>query len=154
MTENTTASNNPESLLKSTNPKDRIGIHKPPIHLIPASALIHESMAFLDGAVKYGPYNWRGEAVSASVYLAAAMRHILAWQDGEENSRDANRHHLGHARACLAILLDAQSIGKLVDDRPQPGAASDLIDKLTGKKAAPTPKVEEFPVLPGGKPPA
>ena len=130
-----------EKLLKSTNPKDRIGIHKPPIHLIPASALIHESMAFLDGAIKYGPYNWRGEAVSASIYIGACMRHLLAWQDREELSRDARRHHLGHARACLGILLDAQSLGQLVDDRPKEGKAAHLIEEFTGNKAAPTPTV-------------
>jgi len=27
-------------------------------------------------------------------------------------------HHLGHALACLAILLDAQEAGMLGDDRP------------------------------------
>lgn len=132
---------NPETLLKSTNPKDRIGIHKPPIHLIPASALIIESMAFLDGAIKYGPYNWRKERVSASIYVGAALRHLLAWQDREELSRDARRHHLGHARACLGIILDAQAINQLVDDRPEPGAAAQLIEEFTGKKAAPTPTV-------------
>jgi len=47
------------SLMKSTNPKDRIGIKKPPIHLVPPVAIIHEAMAFKDGADKYGPYNWR-----------------------------------------------------------------------------------------------
>lgn len=130
-----------EVLLTSTNPKDRIGIHKPPIHLIPAAALIHEAMAFLDGAIKYGPYNWRKEKVSATVYTAATFRHLLAWQDREELSRDARRHHLAHARACLGIILDAQSIGQLVDDRPPAGAASDLIEQFTGKKAAPTPTV-------------
>jgi hypothetical protein len=32
-------------------------------------------------------------------------------------------HHLGHAIACLAILLDAQEAGMLVDDRPILGAS-------------------------------
>jgi hypothetical protein len=123
-----------EVLLKSTNPKDRIGIHKPPLHLIPPAALLHEAMAFLDGAIKYGPYNWRKEKVSAEIYIGAAMRHLLAWQDREELSRDARRHHLGHARACLGILIDAQANNQLEDDRPEPGKAADLIEELTAKK--------------------
>lgn len=113
--------------LRSTNPKDRIGIKKPPIHLIPAVASIHEAMAFGDGAKKYGPYNWRSESVSASIYIAALYRHIMSWYDGEDYAQDSGVHHLGHARACLAIILDAASVGKLVDDRPSAGQAAILL---------------------------
>jgi len=116
---------------KSTNPKDQIGINKPPIHLVPAVAIIHEAMAFKDGAEKYGPYNWRGESVSASVYMAACYRHLMAWFDGEEFARDSRVHHLGHARACLAIILDAASVGKLVDDRPSAGSSATLLSSLS-----------------------
>lgn len=42
-------------------------------------------------------------------------------------------HHLGHARACLAIIIDAESVGALVDDRPLPGATGRLIRKYTQK---------------------
>lgn len=116
---------------RSTNPKDRIGITKPPIHLVPPVAVIHEAMAFKDGAAKYGPYNWRGESVSASVYIAACLRHVMSWQDGEAMSQDSRVHHLGHARACLAIILDAESVGMLVDDRPLPGGSAALLSALT-----------------------
>lgn len=119
---------------RSTNPKDRIGITKPPLHLVPPVAIIHEAMAFKDGAEKYGPYNWRGESVSASVYIAATLRHIFSWNDGEAISQDSRVHHLGHARACLAILLDAESVGKLIDDRPPPGFASTLLTLMTTSK--------------------
>jgi hypothetical protein len=36
-------------------------------------------------------------------------------------------HHLGHAMACCAILLDARETGNLADNRPTPGAAGDMI---------------------------
>lgn len=116
---------------RSTNPKDRIGMKKPPLHLIPSTAMIWESMAFRDGAKKYGPYNWRDESVSASVYVAACKRHLEAWFDHEENAPDSGVHHLAHSRACLAILLDAQWNGTLVDDRPTAGNATELIEMLT-----------------------
>jgi hypothetical protein len=119
---------------KSTNPKDRIGMHKPPLHLIPGVALVEESMAFKDGAEKYGPYNWRDEKVSASIYVSAALRHLHDWYDGQECASDSGRHHLAHARACLGILLDAQSIGQMVDDRPKPGKTAERIEALTVKK--------------------
>ena len=108
------------------NPKTVIGATKAPLHLVPPSATYYTALAFEDGARKYGPYNWRDEAVSASVYYSAAKRHLDAWWDGEDLSRDAKVHHLGHVMACCAIMLDALSIDKLNDDRPTPGAAARL----------------------------
>lgn len=116
------------------NPKDALGIKKPPLNLNPAAALLHMSMAMGNGAVKYGAYNWRGKKVKGSIYIAAAERHMKAWYDSrEEVASDSGVHHLGHAMACLAIILDAQATGNLVDDRPAPGATSELIDLLTVK---------------------
>lgn len=117
--------------MESTNPKDRIGVTKPPIHLVPATGLIHEAMAFRDGAEKYGPYNWRDAKVSASIYVAALMRHVMAWYNGEEDAQDSGVHHLAHAKACLGILLDAQECGALVDDRPTAAPVAELITRLT-----------------------
>lgn len=118
---------------KSTNPKDRIGIKKPPLHLIPSSALLHEAMAMKNGMEKYGPFNWRSETVAGTIYIAAAMRHILAWMDGNNYAEDSGVHHLGHARASLGIILDAMETGNLVDDRPEKGPAVSLTIKLTTK---------------------
>lgn len=108
------------------NPKTAAGAAKVPLHLVPPSATYHLAEAFADGARKYGPFNWRDKGVSASVYIAAMMRHVDAYRDGEDVSRDALVHHLGHVMACCAIILDAASVGKLNDDRPTPGAAADL----------------------------
>lgn len=108
------------------NPKTAAGALKVPLHLVPPSATHHMAKAFEDGAKKYGPYNWRESGVSASVYIAAMMRHVDAYRDGEDVSRDALVHHLGHVMACCAIILDAQSVGMLNDDRPTKGAAADL----------------------------
>jgi hypothetical protein len=41
--------------------------------------------------------------------------------------------HEAHAMACMAILVDAATLGKLVDDRPPVGAAANLIAELTEK---------------------
>lgn len=102
------------------NPKSAFGIAKDPLHLIPPEALIRESYAFKQGAAKYGAYNWRGNSVAASVYYAAALRHLFQWWEGQDIDPESGAHHLGHARACLAILLDAAKWDKLVDDRPLP----------------------------------
>ncbi len=114
-----------------TNPKDLLGLKKPPLNLFPPAALIHGSMAMGNGAAKYGPYNWRKNKVIASIYIAAAMRHIVSWEDREDAAEDSGVHHLGHALACLAIILDAEATGNLIDDRPDAGASAHLIAKLT-----------------------
>jgi len=118
---------------KSTNPKDALGVKKPNLFLIPPSSLVYQALAMQDGAVKYGPYNWRENSVSASIYIAAAMRHMASWVDGETNAADSGKPHLGHALACLGIIVDALETGNLVDDRPKTGAASRVISTWTVK---------------------
>jgi hypothetical protein len=104
----------------SDNPKDLFGNKKLPLHLIPSTAQVAEALAMADGAGKYGPYNWRDKAVLASIYVAACKRHIDLWFEGQQVASDSGVHHLGHARACLGILIDAEANDCLVDDRPKP----------------------------------
>jgi hypothetical protein len=121
---------------QSANPKDRIGVTKPPLDLVPASLDIYVAEAFRDGAQKYGPFNWRETPVKASVYIAAARRHLAAWFDGEDEASDSETHHLAHAVASLAIILDAELAGTLVDDRPPAAPTSSLIRLLTRREAS------------------
>jgi hypothetical protein len=109
----------PTSKAATANPKDLIGATKISLTKLPAVAILHGSRAMMDGARKYGAYNWRDREVQASIYIDALMRHALAWFEGEEIAADSGVHHLGHAIGCLAILLDAQEAGKLIDDRPK-----------------------------------
>lgn len=138
----------PNPQKESTNPKDRFGREKPDITSIPPAALIHEALAMQNGASKYGPYNWRAKTVAARVYLAAACRHIMSYLDGEQNASDSGIHHLGHARASLGIVLDAESMGTLVDDRPIAGQAAALLAAFTKKH--PGKDVEPEPERPEG----
>jgi hypothetical protein len=107
--------------LPDTNPKTAYGVQKAPVHLVPPPALLALAEVMGLGAKKYGPYNWREHAVSASVYQAAAMRHLLAWWSGESIDPESGQSHLAHAMACCAIVLDAEAVGKLNDDRPGDG---------------------------------
>ncbi len=120
------------------NPKTAHGAQKPALCLIPAVANLHEAMAMEEGARKYGAFNWRANAVEAMTYAHAARRHLDAWIDGQECSGDTSPpvHNLGHARACLAILLDAIEIGNLIDDRPLPGKAAEVQDRMKAAKVA------------------
>lgn len=119
------------------NPKTRLGVLRTPLNLVPPSAKHFLAEALADGAKKYGPYNWRTENVCASIYYAGAQRHMDAWWDGEELSRDAQVHHLAHAMANLAILLDAMTLGALIDDRPSAGASPAMQEGYAAKSQNP-----------------
>ena len=106
------------------NPKTAVGAKKIPLEVVPPSAVHALAEAFADGAKKYGPYNWREKTISSSVYYGAALRHLCAWWDGEDYASDSGVHHLYHALACIAMVIDGDSVGKLNDNRPPKGAAS------------------------------
>lgn len=120
------------SQTKASNPKDVLAESEQRVlfHLLPSPGLVKVALAMMDGAKKYGPYNWRDEGVGACTYLSAAERHIRGWLDGEEDARDSGCHHLAHAAACLLILMDAQEQGNLVDDRPPAGTTADLLESV------------------------
>lgn len=117
----------------STNPKTLIGIKKVSLSTVPPAGLIHVARAMSNGVEKYGLMNYRESPVEARIYIDAAYRHLMAWADGEEVAEDSGVHHLGHVMACMAIILDAESTGMLVDDRPKKGKASELLEKFRDK---------------------
>lgn len=112
------------------NPKTLMGAKKPDLSVVPPSSLLHLATAMMNGAEKYGAYNWRDAPVSSRTYVAAAMRHLLAYLDGEEVSADTGTvHHLAHVMACCAIVLDAKGLGTLLDNRPAVvGPAGEMIE--------------------------
>jgi Domain of unknown function (DUF5664) len=116
---------------KPTNPKDLVGSDKLPLHLWPETATILGALGLLAGMLQYGRTNWRVAGVRASIYKDAAKRHIDAWFEGEEADPDTGLHHLGHALACLAIIVDAEAAGKLVDDRMVRGGYRAWVQKWT-----------------------
>lgn len=124
----------PEGSFDSTNPKDLLAIAKPPIHLVPPIQSILTSLAFKDGAIKYGPFNWRDKKVKWTVYYAAALRHLYSAFDREDVDPVSKVQHLAHASACIAILMDAEATNCLIDDRPIKGPSSEIITKYTIKK--------------------
>lgn len=120
----------------STNPKDAAGRAKLPLHLWPSTATAYGSLGLLEGELKYGRNNYRGAPVAASVYVAAAKRHIDAYFECQDVSSDTGSLHLGNALACLAILVDAGVNGTLVDDRnfvPDPAAYDAMVTMLTAQ---------------------
>ena len=77
-----------------------------------------ESMiaAFMYGERKYSRGNFKGGFANVRL-LAAAMRHIMAFNDGEDLDPESGVSHLGHAQAALAMLLDNRANDTSVDGR-------------------------------------
>lgn len=117
---------------KETNPKDAIGSGKLPINLVPPVGEMYASLAFLEGALKYGRYNWRIAGVRMSIYFDALHRHLAKYWDGEDVDPETQVPHLSSALACIIIILDAKHAGKLTDDRPPVVAMGATIAELTG----------------------
>lgn len=116
-----------------TNPKDLLGMKKPALHLVPSALTILVAKVMELGAKKYGPYNWRDKKVRLTVYLSAALRHLLQSLDGADVDEESQQAHEAHAAACMGIILDARANGCLIDDRPTKGAAEKLIKENTEK---------------------
>lgn len=110
------------------NPKSAQGAKKYSLRYLPTSASVEVNRALEDGAKKYGPANWREKGVATSVYVDAALRHIALYFDcKQDNASDSGVHNLGHAMACLAIIIDAEKAGTLTDDRPFPFPDGDAL---------------------------
>lgn len=115
------------------NPKDLAALHRVPLHLLPSVTSIWGAMACLDGAVKYGPYNWRQKPIRLMPYVSACERHFSRYKGGEDFDSKSKVHALGHVIATCGILLDAEMHGTLIDDRPdrpRGEAESRLLDHL------------------------
>jgi hypothetical protein len=115
------------------NPKDLVGAKKAPIRFVPPSLMIAVAPILELGGIKYNdgePVNWRKYDVKLSIYYEAAMRHMASWYDGEELDPESEKPHTWHAAACLAIIIDATLNGTAIDDRPLPGPAAQLLNRV------------------------
>ena len=108
---------------KDTNPKDRIGIRKAPLSVVPAQVLAELGVAMMEGALKYGAFNYRTAGVRSSVYYDATIRHIFSWWEGEDIDPDSGLSHVTKAIASLTVLRDAMINDMCTDDRPKKVAA-------------------------------
>jgi hypothetical protein len=116
------------------NPKDRLGVKKPSITaVVPLPALFRWLGVMNLGAAKYGPFNWRKNAVKASVYIDAMLRHAALLASGQDIDEESGEPHEAHIMACASIMIDAREHGNLIDDRAQKSEAVARIIKAMTK---------------------
>lgn len=90
--------------------------NKPPVGLIPRSATLEEAYVLAFGAQKYGTHNWR-QGMKWQRLINASMRHILAFNEGEDFDPESGLCHLAHARCCLSFLIEYMTTHPEFDDR-------------------------------------
>lgn len=89
---------------------------KADLSLNPKIAQEEMAFAFMLGEKKYGRFNFY-KGLESHRLISAAMRHLNAWNEGENLDPESGRSHLGHALACIAMILKTQELGSLRDTR-------------------------------------
>lgn len=91
---------------------------KPMMDLLDPFALEQVAKVLTFGAEKYGKHNWR-EGIAVSRLIAAGMRHILAFNNGETLDEESGLPHLAHAMCCLMFATWMVEHKPDLDDRYQ-----------------------------------
>ena len=89
---------------------------KLPLNLLSTEAMNQTAAVLKFGAIKYAEHNWR-KGFAWSRPLAAAMRHITAFNDGEDTDPESGLSHLAHAACCIMFLLEFEKTHPELDDR-------------------------------------
>lgn len=89
---------------------------KPRMELLSTAALTGVANVLTFGAKKYSANDWRG-GFDYSRLIGAALRHILAFNDGEDFDSESGLSHIDHAQACLHFLSEQLHKGTGFDDR-------------------------------------
>ena len=96
----------------------RFNTGKAAFDLVPLSALADCARVFDYGRAKYAEWNW-AKGQPWSVPFACLMRHMAAWQAGEDVDPESGLPHLGHAMANLVMLSTFARTYREGDDRTE-----------------------------------
>ena len=92
---------------------ERVGVKydagKPRLDLLPWDAVLACGETLAYGAQKYGEDNWSRVPNGRARYLAASLRHIVAFAQGEWLDAESGLPHLAHALTSLMFLYELAS---------------------------------------------
>lgn len=92
------------------------------LELIPPEFLWATGRGLTYGAKKYAAGNWAtGEGFEWSRLYGALLRHLTAWNQGEDVDKESGNSHLDHAACMLAFLIAHVERRKGTDDRVEVG---------------------------------
>ncbi len=89
---------------------------KEPLSLLSRIWLLGVAKVMGFGAKKYAAHNWRN-GIARSRLISAALRHIIAYNEGEDNDPETGLSHLDHASCCLMFARESHETHPNLDDR-------------------------------------
>lgn len=90
---------------------------KPAFDLVPLVALEGCAKVFEYGRRKYASWNW-AKGMDWSIPYSCMLRHLAAWQRGEDNDPESGLPHLGHVMCNLVMLTTYARTYPEGDNRP------------------------------------
>jgi hypothetical protein len=94
----------------------KFDLSKTDLSLISPLALAYLSRVLDFGAKKYAPHNWR-KGIDQSRLISAALRHILAYNAGENLDLETGLPHMAHAMCCCMFALEQSYTANNPDSR-------------------------------------
>ena len=105
----------------------RYNTGKPQIHQVPKSLVTGVAEVLEFGARKYQKHNWR-KGNDWNISYDSGMRHMMSWWEGEDIDPESKLHHLKHAAANIAFLMEmVEKEQTQFDDRPKIEVETDEI---------------------------
>lgn len=89
---------------------------KPRLDLIPNEALVELGKVLEYGCKKYSAGNW-AKGIHYSRLIAATLRHVSAYNGGEDTDKESGLSHISHALCNLAFLCHHIANKPDLDDR-------------------------------------
>jgi len=101
--------------MKETASKDDVRDDKIPLEFLRLDGIAEMCRVFKFGGAKYGKNNYlKGHHVDQ--LTAAALRHLLAYQGGEELDPESGYSHVAHIMCCMAMLQTQKNLNTLRRD--------------------------------------
>ena len=91
--------------------------NKPPLANLPPEGLRSVARVQAYGHRKYKDFNNYRKGMEISRNLSCAMRHIMAYMDGEDLDPESGETHLAHAATRLMFTIQNIKDGTAIDDR-------------------------------------
>ena len=94
---------------------------KPPLAWLPPEGMRAVARVQAYGHRKYKDFNNYRKGMEVSRNCSCAMRHIMAYMDGEDFDRESGESHLAHAACRMMFILQNIHDQVEIDDRYKKG---------------------------------